>query len=80
VGRKVTENDKALGGRAQTRITVQGSLEGNQLNLAFTERGTRRTTRGKFALMLDGSGGMKGQFSSSAAKSAGSVEARRTAP
>jgi cytoskeletal protein RodZ len=80
VGRKVAENDKALGGRAQTRITVQGSLEGNQLNLAFTERGTRRTTRGKFALMLDESGGMKGQFSSSAAKSAGSVEARRTAP
>jgi cytoskeletal protein RodZ len=79
-GRKVAENDKELGGRAQTRITLQGSLEGNQLTLAFTERGARRPTRGKFSLILDESGGMKGQFSSSAAKSAGSVEARRTAP
>ena len=76
-GRKVTENSKGLSPRLRTRITVDGTIQDNQLTLTFTERGARRPTRGKFDLQLVENNAMRGRFSSDAAKSAGTVEARR---
>ena len=77
VGRKVTENGARIGSRAQTPISVAGTLDGEQLNLTFTERGSRRPTEGKFVLLLDDGEKLRGRFSSDAARSSGSVEARR---
>ena len=77
-GRKTTENGAALRQRAQTPISVTGSIEGDRLTLSFTERGRRRPTEGRFVLTIDDSG-MHGRFSSTAAKSSGTVEARRLA-
>lgn len=79
-GRKVVENDKEVGGRAQTPIIVNGSIDGDRVTLTFTERGTLRPTRGSFMLVLDDQGAMQGRFSSTAAKSSGTVEARRRQP
>ena len=78
-GRKVTENGDGLGSRAQTPIRVAGTIDGDRLTLVFTEEGTRRTTEGKFVLLLDEDGTLRGRFSSTAAQSSGTVEARRVA-
>ena len=77
VGRKVTENGAGIRRRAQTPLTVNGTIEGDRLMLTFVERGTRRPTQGKFVLLMDERGTLRGSFSSSAARSSGSVEARR---
>ena len=76
-GRKVTQNGDGIGSRAQTPILVAGTIEGDRLTLTFKERGARRPTEGKFVLLLDESGTLRGRFSSTAAKSSGTVEARR---
>ena len=76
-GRKVTENGTGVGSRAQTPIRVAGTIDGDRLTLIFTEEGTRRTTDGKFVLLLDEDGTLRGRFSSTAAQSSGTVEARR---
>ena len=76
-GRKVTENSSGLRERSQTPISLAGTIEGDRLTLTFTERGARRPTRGKFLLLLDEGGMLRGRFSSTAARSAGTVEARR---
>ncbi len=76
-GRKVTENGNGIGPRAQTPVTVTGTIAGDRLTLTFVERGTRRPTQGKFVLMMDDAGTMRGRFSSNAAQSSGRVEAHR---
>lgn len=52
-------------------------IEGDRVTLSFIEGGARRSTQGTFMLMLDTDGMLRGRFSSDAARSAGSVEARR---
>ena len=47
VGRKVTENGSEIGERAQTPLTVSGTIAGDRLTLTFEERGTQRATQGK---------------------------------
>jgi hypothetical protein len=79
-GRKVTENGDGIGSRVQTPISVAGTISGDRLTLTFNERGARRPTEGKFVLLLDDSGTMRGRFSSNAAQSSGTVEAHRTTP
>jgi cytoskeletal protein RodZ len=79
-GRKVTENGDGISSRVQTPISVAGTINGDRLTLTFNERGARRPTEGKFVLLLDESGTMRGRFSSSAAQSSGTVEAHRTTP
>jgi hypothetical protein len=76
-GRKVTENNKALSGRARTRITVEGTIQDDQLALTFTERGARRPARGTFNLLITDNDVMSGRFASDAAKSSGRVDAHR---
>ena len=77
VGRKVVENGGGIDSRAQTPISLDGTINGDRVELTFTERGARRSTRGQFVLMLDDEGALRGSFVSSAAASSGSVEARR---
>jgi transcriptional regulator with XRE-family HTH domain len=76
-GRKVTQNGDGIGARAQTPISVDGSINGDRLTLAFGERGMRRPTEGKFVLLVDEGGTLRGRFSSTAARSSGTVEAHR---
>jgi len=76
-GRKVIENGEGISSRVQTPISVTGTIAGDRLTLTFNERGARRATEGKFVLLLDESGTMRGRFSSSAAQSSGTVEAHR---
>ncbi len=77
VGRNVAENGSAIGSGAQTPITIDGTIAGKRLTLNFVERSTARTTHGKFVLLLQEDGTMRGRFSSTAAQSPGLVEARR---
>ena len=76
-GRKITENGAGIRAGAQTPVTVTGTIDGDRLTLNFVERGTRRPTQGKFVLLVDDSGILRGRFSSSAARSSGRVEAHR---
>ena len=76
-GRKVAENDKSLPAAAQTRITVEGRRDGDQLTLTFRERGGRRESTGTFLLIRAAGDEMLGSFTSNAARSAGPVKARR---
>ena len=76
-GHKILENGNAIGGGGQTPITVEGTVDGDRLRLAFTERGAQRSSSGTFVLFREGTDGWRGRFASDAARSAGRVEARR---
>ena len=76
-GRKTTENDNDINPQGQTPLSLSGTIAGDRLTLNFVERGARRPTRGKFVLVLDDAGRLRGRFSSSAAQSSGLVEAYR---
>jgi transcriptional regulator with XRE-family HTH domain len=79
-GRKMIENGRPVGARGRTPITLRGTRDGNLLTLTFMERGARRASEGTFVLQLADNGTLRGRFSSDAAQSAGSVEARRREP
>jgi hypothetical protein len=70
VGTKVDENEKVT-------VTLSGTIAGGRLTLNFVERGTQSETRGKFVLLLDEDGALRGRVSSSAAQSSRHVEGRR---
>jgi hypothetical protein len=76
-GKKTTENDNDINPQGQTPLSLSGTIAGDRLTLNFVERGARRPTRGKFVLVLDDAGRLRGRFSSSAAQSSGLVEAFR---
>ena len=76
-GQKVSENGRTIGSSAQTTVLVAGTIQGDRLTLAFTERGTRGATEGKFVLLLEGNAAMRGRFASTAAQPSGIVEALR---
>ena len=77
VGRKVAENGTPINKRAQTPLSVSGTINGDRLTLNFVERGRRRPSRGKFVLLVDEGDSLRGRFSSTAARSSGIVEAHR---
>jgi hypothetical protein len=77
VGRKVTENGAGIGPRAQTPMTVTGTIQGDRVTLNFVERGARRATQGKFVLLVDDDETLRGRFTSTAAQSSGRAEAHR---
>ena len=76
-GHKVSENANEISSRARTPISIDGTIAGDRLMLNFTERGARRPTQGKFVLLVEDEATLRGRFSSTAARSAGTVEAHR---
>jgi cytoskeletal protein RodZ len=76
-GRKVTENGNDIDPSGQTPLSLSGTIVGDRLTLNFVERGDWRPSRGKFVLILDEAGRLRGRFSSTATQSSGLVEADR---
>ena len=76
-GRKVTENGAEIGAPAQTPISLAGTIAGDRLTLTFTESGAQRPTQGKFVLLVEDGGTLRGRFTSTAAQSSGTVVAHR---
>jgi hypothetical protein len=75
-GRKISENGRPIAAAGQTPIDVHGKIEGDRVRLTFTEQGTARQSSGIFDLVREGDA-LYGRFSSTAARSRGSVDARR---
>ena len=78
-GVKFAENGRRLPRRQQTPITLQGELEGDRLELTFSERGRRRISSGAFVMHLVDDRSMSGKFSSDVAGSRGTSRAVRIA-
>lgn len=76
-GYKVTENGTRIRRGGRTPIEVQGVSDEKGLTLSFVERGTRRASTGRFVLFHESEGRLRGRFASDAARSSGTVEARR---
>ena len=76
-GAKVTENGKALAAGRRTPISVEGTLDGRQLELKFTERGAQRSSTGQLSLEIGEDGALRGSFSSDAAGARGTAVAER---
>jgi transcriptional regulator with XRE-family HTH domain len=76
-GLKWTENGRHLASRARTPITIDGTIKDGRLILAFTERGTRRTSYGTLNLQRADDGSLRGRFSTDAAQSSGRAHAVR---
>ena len=78
-GVKVAENGRHLPTREQTAIVLHGDIEGDRVELTFTERGRRRTSKGTLVMDLLSERSMSGQFVSDAAASHGRSRAVRVA-
>ena len=76
-GQKVSENGRTLAAAAQTPIVLDGTIAGERLTMTFTEHGTRRRSGGRFVLVREDGAAWRGRFSSDAARSSGTVLARR---
>ena len=76
-GWKVREDDRTIRAASRTPINFDGVMNGDRVELTFTEGGRRRTTAGKLVLARDSDDVLRGRFSSSAAQSVGVVEIRR---
>ena len=77
VGRKIAENGSGIYSRGQTPIAISGAVDGDRLMLTFVEGGAKRTSRGAFVLQQAQDGTLRGRFTSNAAGSSGTAEARR---
>ena len=79
-GSKWMENGRVVAASARTPITVDGTIDDDRVTLAFTERGARRTSRGRLEMRLAEDGSLQGQFSTEAAGSSGPARATRLGP
>ena len=79
-GHKWMENGKRLPAKRRTPIALEGTRNGQRLELTFTERGARRVSRGTFVMEVTADGALQGRFLSDAANSQGSSFARRATP
>jgi hypothetical protein len=79
-GHKWMENGKRLPANRRTPIALEGTRNGQRLELTFTERGARRASRGTFVMEVTADGALQGRFLSDAANSQGSSLARRATP
>jgi membrane carboxypeptidase/penicillin-binding protein len=77
-GRKLTENGRPIAGAASTAIELTGTVNRDQVTLAFRERGTRRTSGGMFSFSVSPDWrGLGGTFRSDAANATGSAVATK---
>ena len=77
-GEKVSENGRKLADSDRTPIRLNGSINGDRVEATFIEQGTRRKTSGRFVWKIDkASGGLRGTFVSTAAKTSGKSAATK---
>ena len=76
-GWKVREDDRTINASSRTPINFDGVMNGDRVELTFTEGGRLRTTAGKLVLARDSDDVLRGRFFSTAAQSVGIVEIRR---
>lgn len=76
VGTRVSANENGAGPESTTPVAVTGTMAGDRLTLNVVERGTQ-LDRGKFVLLVEDAGTLRGRFSSNTAPSSGHVEAHR---
>lgn len=71
-GEKISENGRSLPASGRTPILVKGRIDGDKVEATFSENGAVRKTNGRFVWKIDkGSGGLKGTFVSTAARTSG---------
>ena len=76
-GHKLTENGRQIRANGRTPIALAGTLTGRRLELKFAEVGARRPSGGTMVLDVADDGSLRGSFTSDAARSRGSSQARR---
>jgi hypothetical protein len=77
-GEKISENGRSLPAAGRTPITVKGTIDGDKVEATFWEKGAVRKTNGRFVWRIDkGSGGLKGTFVSTAARTSGKSAATK---
>jgi serine/threonine protein kinase len=77
-GEKISENGVLLLPSQRTPITVNGTVEGSQVVLRFTEQGDQRASAGVFRWRISPDGNsLEGRFSSDVASSRGTSVASR---
>jgi hypothetical protein len=76
-GTRVSENGRDLAKGSQMPVRLQGTIAGDKLTLNFTEGTGSRRRSGKFLLVVEEPGLLRGRFSSNAASSKGTAEAQR---
>ena len=78
-GEKLSENGRSIPAAAQSRVELNGTINGEKVTLAFTEHGARRSSVGTFDLQWADEGVLRGRFESDAARSRGTTVARKVA-
>lgn len=78
-GEKYWENDEEVPHRRRTPIYLEGSVQGDTIRASFREKGTRRTTSGRFVWKVINGGRITGSFTSTAADSSGISSGTRLA-
>jgi hypothetical protein len=76
-GTRVSENGRDLAKGSQVPVRLQGTIAGDKLTLNFTEGTGSRRRSGRFLLVVEEPGLLRGRFSSNAASSKGTAEAQR---
>jgi hypothetical protein len=76
-GEKTTESGHEVAAKAHTPILLTGTLAGDSIDAAFTEKGLDRESHGEFRWKLDKEQRWEGTFTSTAANSQGSSVLRR---
>ena len=78
-GEKYWENDEEVPHRRRTPVYLEGSVQGDTIRASFREKGTRRTTSGRFVWKVINGGRIAGSFTSTAADSSGTSSGTRLA-
>jgi hypothetical protein len=76
-GEKWTENGRQIPPANRTPISVAGTIEGRHVALTFRERGSRRSSGGRFELELVDDAVLRGNFESDVARAHGRSVAQR---
>jgi hypothetical protein len=79
-GHKWMEDGRPLAASRRTSIALEGTRNGRQLELTYTETGASRVSQGTFVMELTTDGALQGTFLSDAANSQGSSLAKRVPP
>jgi transcriptional regulator with XRE-family HTH domain len=76
-GQQWMENGRSIPVHNRPSIRVEGTVSGRRLELNVTDRGTGRSSAGKFVMNVTGEGMLRGRFVGTAANARGMSLARR---